>query len=189
MEWEDERSRLTAEPMRWAFDLHPRWIALEQVPPVLPLWQHMAMLLRGRGYKTWTGILSAEEYGVAQTRKRAILMARLDGPVGPPAPTHQAYVSGRALQLEDDLFGSPLPPPVSMAQALGWDAEGIRMAPAGVTSTMVDPREATDPAHTITGKATAAWMLRNNSNRNACVRELDEPAGTIFFGQRANAVD
>jgi DNA (cytosine-5)-methyltransferase 1 len=164
VEWEDERSRLTAEPMRWAYALRPRWIACEQVPAVLPLWQHMAMLLRGLGYKTWTGILSAEEYGVPQTRKRAILIARLDGPALPPVPTHQAYRSGVAAQLEDDLFGSPLPLPVSMAAALGWNGSGLRMAPAGVTSTMVDPRDATDPAHTLTGKGTAAWVVRTGNN-------------------------
>jgi DNA (cytosine-5)-methyltransferase 1 len=121
VEWEDERSRLTAEPMRWAHALQPRWIACEQVPAVLPLWQHTAMLLRGLGYKTWTGVLSSEEYGVPQTRKRAILIARCDSlPALPPEPTHQAYRAGRDVQLEDDLFGSPLPPPVSMAEALGW---------------------------------------------------------------------
>jgi DNA (cytosine-5)-methyltransferase 1 len=83
--------------MRYAAELRPRWIALEQVPPVLPIWQYMADRLRGLGYRPWTGILSAEEYGVPQTRKRAILVASLDGRVGPPAPTHQAYVSGLPL--------------------------------------------------------------------------------------------
>lgn len=224
-EWVDERSALTAQPMRYAVELRPRWIALEQVPPVLPIWQYIADRLRALGYRVWTGVLSAEEYGVPQTRKRAILMASLDGPVGPPEPTHQEYVSGRPVQLEPDLFGDPLPAPVSMAQALGWDmatrvvsnygtggdaqARGERtgaepaatvtskvdrnvvyLAPAGATSQMVDPRPAaTDPAHTITGKATAAWVLRNNSNANACERDLDEPAGTLFFGKRGNAVD
>lgn len=224
-EWADERSALSAQPMRYAVALRPRWIALEQVPPVLPIWQYIADRLRGLGYRVWTGILSAEEYGVPQTRKRAVLTASLDGPVLPPAPTHQAYVSGRDPQVDDDLFGSPLPPPVSMAQALGWgesarvvsnygtggdaqargertgaepaatvtskvDRNTVYLAPAGAASQMVDPRPAaTDPAHTITGKATAAWVLRNNSNANACVRELHEPAGTMFFGKRGNAVD
>src|SRR2546430_2236378 len=32
------------------------------------------------------------------------------------------------------------------------------MAPAGATSEMVDPRPDSDPAHTITGKGTAAWV-------------------------------
>jgi DNA (cytosine-5)-methyltransferase 1 len=225
-QWEDERSRLTAQPMRYVRELMPRWVALEQVPPVLPIWQYLADRLRQLGYRTWTGILSAEEFGVPQTRKRAILVASLDGPVGPPAPTHQAYVAGREHQAEPDLFGDPLPPPVSMAEALGWGLPGrpswtvsgggtetggaevfanaknrehlrqiVRtsfgmpsddprngaheldpherpahtvtsktkdwqhwLAPAGATSTMVDPRPGSAPAHTITGKGTAAWV-------------------------------
>jgi DNA (cytosine-5)-methyltransferase 1 len=218
--WHDERSALTAQPMRYITALKPRWIACEQVPPVLPIWKYMAERLRGMGYRTWCGILSAEEYGVPQTRKRAFLLASLDGPVGPPAPTHQAYKSGRESQVNDDLFGSPLPEPVSMADALGWgldrrpswtvssggaDTGGaevfanaanrkklrqiVAMAPGGAASKMVDPRPAPAPAHTITGKGTAAWVLRNGTQDNACTRELDEPAGTLFFGGRGNAVD
>ncbi|HEY2087669.1 MAG TPA: DNA cytosine methyltransferase [Mycobacterium sp.] len=218
--WVDERSALTAQPMRYIAALRPRWVALEQVPPVLPIWQYMVDQLWGMGYRAWCGILSAEEYGVPQTRKRAILVASLDGPVGPPPPTRQSYRSGQDPQVDDDLFGSPLPLPVSMAEALGWglndrpswtvssggtetggaevfanaaNREKLRqivaMAPAGATSTMVEPRPDSDPAHTITGKGTAAWVLRNGTQDNACVRELDEPAGTLFFGGRGNAVD
>jgi DNA (cytosine-5)-methyltransferase 1 len=206
--------------MRYIAALRPRWVALEQVPPVLPIWQYMVDQLWGMGYRAWCGILSAEEYGVPQTRKRAILVASLDGPVGPPPPTRQSYRSGQDPQVDDDLFGSPLPLPVSMAEALGWglndrpswtvssggtetggaevfanaaNREKLRqivaMAPAGATSTMVEPRPDSDPAHTITGKGTAAWVLRNGTQDNACVRELDEPAGTLFFGGRGNAVD
>lgn len=196
-QWVDERSALTAQPMRWAAELGPRWIALEQVPPVLPVWRYMAELLRKRGYQTWCGILSAETFGVPQTRKRAILMASLDGPVGPPAPTHQPYQAGRDTQVEPDLFGELLPPPVSMAQALGWygntdEVAYRRTRGAGMVERHGD-RAATpadQPAPTITSKSRSdVWQLRNGTQDNACVRGLDEPAGTMFFGQRGNAVD
>lgn len=226
-EWEDERSALTAQPMRWVAAIRPRWIALEQVPPVLPIWRYTAEMLRKHGYRTWTGVLSAEEYGVPQTRKRAVLLARLDGPARPPQPTHQPYRSGQAPQLDDDLFGAPLPPPVSMAEALGWagavqrqvrgdgDDErhgerpdrpmnapsrtilsgghkgGMRvvwaLAPGGAASEMVQPRPAdTDAAHTITAKATAAWVLQNGSQENATARSSDEPTGTIYAARTTN---
>lgn len=216
--WHDERSALTAQPMRYITAIRPRWIALEQVPPVLPIWKYMGERLRTMGYSVWCGVLSAEEYGVPQTRKRAFLLASLSGPVGPPAPTHQAYKAGREAQIDDDLFGSPLPEPVSMANALGWglsdrpswtvssggaDTGGAEVfanaanreklrrsfAPAGAASRMVEPRPSSQPAHTITGAANQVWVLRNGTQDNACTRELDEPAGTLFFGGRGNAVD
>lgn len=70
---EDARSLLVVEPLRWALALCPRWITLEQVPPVLPLWELIASLLGEKGWSTWTGILRSDEYGVPQTRERAIL--------------------------------------------------------------------------------------------------------------------
>lgn len=150
-------SMLVLQPLRWALAIQPTAIALEQVPAVLPLWTHLAVILRELGYKAWAGVLSAEEYGIPQTRKRAILIARRDGlPVGPPPATHQAYRAGQSYRAEPDLFGGPLPPPVSMADALGWNG---------------------------------AVALRNGNQANACTRTLDEPAGTLFFGKRTNAVD
>ncbi len=81
----DPRSLLTVEPLRYALALKPRWIALEQVPAVLELWTIFAGLLAAEGYHTAAGVLSAERYGVPQTRKRAFLIASLDGPVELPA--------------------------------------------------------------------------------------------------------
>jgi len=178
---------LVAQPLRWAVALRPRWIALEQVPAVLPLWQQTAMLLREHGYQVWCGILSAERYGVPQTRKRAILIASLDGPAGPPEPTHQAYRSGTEAVIGDDLFGSALPPPVSMAQALGW---GLPDRPAW---TVCGGGTDTGGAETFSNAKCRAQLrrvsLRNNTQNNASTRGADEPAGTIFFGQRGNAAD
>lgn len=162
-EWVDDRSQLTAQPMRWAAALRPRWIALEQVPPVLPIWQYTAALLRKLGYRTWCGVLSAEEHGVAQTRKRAILVASLDGPVGCPAPTHQPYRAGHAPQVSDDLFGPPLPLPVSMAEALGW---------AGVDR----------PARTVCGARSPRWAYEQG-NSQATGWTLRSNYGTGGFEQ------
>lgn len=119
--WEDERSALVTEPLRWTLALRPRFVALEQVPPVLDYWRYLATILRAEGYGVWTGILEAERYGVPQTRERAILMAELGGTPHPPAPTHQRYVPGEPAQAQpEDLFGGGLRPWVSMAEALGW---------------------------------------------------------------------
>jgi DNA (cytosine-5)-methyltransferase 1 len=119
----DPRSLLTVEPLRYALVLKPRWIA-QQVPAVLELWTIFAGLLSVHGYHTAAGILSAERYGVPQTRKRAFLIASLDGPVELPAATHRSYQPRREDTPEEELG---LLPWVSMAEALGW---GMTTRPA-----------------------------------------------------------
>jgi DNA (cytosine-5)-methyltransferase 1 len=51
----------------------------------------MAEIFRREGYHVATLKLSADQYGVPQTRKRAFLIARLDREVSLPAPTHRPY--------------------------------------------------------------------------------------------------
>jgi DNA (cytosine-5)-methyltransferase 1 len=119
----DPRSLLTVEPLRWALALRPRWIALEQVQPVLELWSLFAGLLANHGYEATAGVLSAERFGVPQTRKRAFLVASLDGPVKLPEPTHRSYNSRRPAEIRED--ERDLLPWVSMADALGWGRGGV----------------------------------------------------------------
>ena len=108
----DPRVWLIVDLGRWLEHLTPEWIALEQVPAVLPIWQAYADLLRERGYSTWTGILNAADYGVPQTRRRAILIASRARTVQPPEATHDRAPT-------PSLFGE-LHPWVTMADALGW---------------------------------------------------------------------
>lgn len=117
-QWHDDDSRLVLEPVRYALALLPEWITCEQVPDVLPFWHRIAALLRTLGYSASAGLLSAERYGVAQTRKRAILAASRTRQVSLPPATHLAY--DRDATDEPGLFEVPLLPCVSMAQALGW---------------------------------------------------------------------
>lgn len=122
-ECRDPRSLLTVEPLRWVLALRPRWVALEQVPPVLELWSLFCGLLGAHGYSTTCGVLSAERFGVPQTRKRAYLVASLDGPAGFPPATHRSYDARRpdlVREEERDLL-----PWVSMAEALGWDEAAV----------------------------------------------------------------
>lgn len=155
--WNDERSPLAAEPMRWAATLRPELMAWEQVPPVLDLWSHCATLLGALGYSTWTGILSAERYGVPQTRKRAILLASRVGQVHPPHPTHQAYVAGEPARHDFTLEGEILPW-VSMAEALGWTAfnpsNGRTRTDGGGPN-----REPNNPAPSVTGEIHGQWRV------------------------------
>lgn len=111
--WEDERSPLVCQPIRWVRDLSPEWVALEEVPAVASLWEHFARIFRGMGYRAWTGDLLAADYGVPQTRLRRILMAHKGRVVHPPMPTHAEHAYGAGL------FGDDVRPWVSMADALG----------------------------------------------------------------------
>ncbi|MEU8781740.1 DNA cytosine methyltransferase [Streptomyces sp. NPDC048637] len=116
----DERSLLAAEPMRYLRALNvagePEWVAMEEVPDVLPLWRQYAAVLRAWGFSVWTGILNAADYGVPQTRRRAILLASRVRTVQPPPPTHAQIAE------PEGLFGPGRARWVSMAQALGWGA-------------------------------------------------------------------
>ena len=158
--WADDRSHHAAQPVRWVRDFRPTWVCFEQVPPVLGLWQHASDALRRWGYSTWTGVLNSADYGVPQTRERAVLMARLDKPVHPPAPTHAQHPEGA------DLFGGELLPWVSMADALGW--EGIDR-----------------PARTVCGDRSPRWAY-GQGNSYATGWTLDRR--TIGRGPRGSRV-
>ncbi|WP_327352873.1 DNA cytosine methyltransferase [Streptomyces sp. NBC_01304] len=228
----DERSLLAAEPMRYLHALHqqgqPEWVAMEEVPDVLPLWRQYAAILRSWGYSVWTGILNAADYGVPQTRRRAILLASRTRTAEPPPPTHAKTAE------PESLFGPGRTQWVSMADALGWGATdrpvptvcagggpggGPEPFPSGSRKTLTDARDrGTWKPHIAPGEAKSprargssaspraareccrsgdsdrvcagevgwSWSLRSNNQANATVRRSDEPAGTLFFGHRAN---
>lgn len=262
----DEGAALVVEPLRVALAMMPRWIAFEQVPTVLPIWEECAKVLRNVGYSVVTGNVQAEQYGVPQTRKRAVLLARRDGIEARfPAPTHSKFHTRDRKRLDDGVL-----PWVSMAQALGWGmdarpsmtvmgggvdtggaepfahgsrdgmkrelAEGrwllesnysapgqpgqsaaerglgtrelvepasavtskafrFKFLGAGNTSSDtagVQPRDDDEPAHTITGKGTAAWRVQTGQNSEQAdgtleryTRSVEEPSPTILHNTKA----
>ncbi|MFF9001603.1 DNA cytosine methyltransferase [Streptomyces achromogenes] len=227
----DPRSLLAAEPMRYLHALNtvgePEWVAMEEVPDVLPLWRQYAAILRTWGFSVWTGILNAADYGVPQTRRRAILLASRVRTAAPPPPTHAREAE------PESLFGPGRARWVSMAEALGWGRTdgpvptvcagggpggGPEPFPSGSRKTLTAARDrgtwtphphgavlrsrregsawvtrpghdrpADRPAPTFTAEAHRwAWSLRSNNQTNATIRSVQEPAGTLFFGHRAN---
>jgi DNA (cytosine-5)-methyltransferase 1 len=171
----DERSPLTVEPLRWALEMQPTWLAWEQVPAVLPLWEKCAEILRYHGWHVAVAKLHAEEYGVPQTRQRAILIAHGEREVSMPEPTHQRYRKGKM-----QVNGHPMP--VTMAQALGWtegatvNTRGNRQTPGG------NDFSADGPAWALTEKA-RSWKLRANRQSHSAVREALEPVPTVKGGK------
>jgi DNA (cytosine-5)-methyltransferase 1 len=111
----DDRTALVLTPLAYIWRDRPRLAVFEQVPTVLPVWEACAEVMRDWGYSVDVGVLNAEQYGVPQTRKRAILVARLDGEAKLPAPTHSRYYPTDPQRLDSGVL-----PWVSMADALGW---------------------------------------------------------------------
>lgn len=178
---------LVWQPLRFIEALRPRAVALEQVPDVEPIWRMTALELDRLGYSTWCGILSAEQYGVPQTRQRAYLIARLNGPAVPPEPTHQRYVSGEPARATDaGLFGTGLLPWMSMADALGWSGfEAYSPRGAGMVERYGErpTRRDDEPAFTLRtgeggGHASPGFVLRE-TQANGAWRHQDQPAMTI----------
>lgn len=182
--FDDVRTGLVLEPMRFILAAlilkQPfRRIVLEQVPAVLPVWQAYAEVLREFGYSVEVGIVQAEQYGVPQSRKRAVLLASLDGPVTLPSPTHTRYVKGGPRQVDGLL------PWVSMRDALTNLTEGAVLR--SNYGTGGDPknrgiRTSEQPAPTVTSKVDRNKWQRRNSGPGAArePRPIEEaPSYTI----------
>jgi DNA (cytosine-5)-methyltransferase 1 len=187
----DPRSLLTVEPLRWALALKPWWIALEQVPAVLELWSEFAGLLAVHGYHVAAGILSAEQYGVPQSRRRAFLIASRRGPVKLPAPSHRSYNPrhpDRVPEHERELL-----PWVSMGQALGWTGPAVACTHAhtnGGRRPFGQRRPVAHPARTL-DTSSGAWRIHprdpdgrlpaalDNLQNGSVPRTLARPAFTI----------
>jgi DNA (cytosine-5)-methyltransferase 1 len=111
----DDRTALVLTPLHYAYEMRPQWIAWEQVPTVLPVWEACADQLFNMGYNVWTGNLQAEQYGVPQTRKRAFLLASRTREVGMPEPTHSRYYPRTPERLDEGVKKW-----ISMAEGIGW---------------------------------------------------------------------
>lgn len=160
----DERTGLVLEPLRWALDAvddgHPyQAVILEQVPAVLPVWKAFAKILEEEDYLVAPpAVLHAEQYGVPQTRRRAILIARRkDGFWGDevpelPEPTHRPYHKGVARNAGD----AGKLPWVTMGDVLKKtrhaEFEVVSNYGTGGNPRIRGRRRSDEPAATVTGK-------------------------------------
>lgn len=186
----DPKTALVLAPLAHIARDVPTYVVLEQVPPVLPVWERYAEEMRRWGYSVWTGNLQAEMYGVPQTRKRAILIARADGvEAKAPTPTHSRYYSRDPQRLDEGVE-----PWVSMAEALGWDSharhasedEEALVVSTGNNSYDIGPgpererikgtpewrnvshayeRATVEPAPTLDAKVGGAWKIHKPGGR------------------------
>lgn len=170
----DDRTGLVLDPLRWVLEAcalgRPlRWVVLEQVPTVLPVWQAYAEVLRGIGYRVETAVLNAEQYGVPQTRRRAVLVARYNADVSLPIPTHSRYYPTAK---KKGTFDAGVLPWVSMAQALELTEQHRLVSPMNPDRTVM--RDTDQPAPTHAPGKSAAWSLVPSS-------EVPEDADTHYW--------
>lgn len=202
---DDSRTALVLEPLRWllkAIETDGRdpykVIVLEQVPAALPLWEVYAKLLRaGEGrlngvkYEAEYLQLKTEQFGVPQTRTRAVLVARRPGhgAIEPFDTTHLPFDLNRGKRnaSQPDLFSADSDVPggkrrwVSMAEALD-SASRLKGSPVDVSRLRTrgrmkffvvsnygsggDPKNrgrrlSSEPAFTVTGKISRNKVYRS----------------------------
>jgi DNA (cytosine-5)-methyltransferase 1 len=75
--YNNNNSHLIVNLKQW-MDTAPHIIILEQVIAIKPVWDWYEQYLESLGYSVWNHIVNMEQWGLAQTRQRAILIASLD---------------------------------------------------------------------------------------------------------------
>lgn len=196
----DPRTLLVLEPLRWILRDRPKFVAMEQVISVQPVWDKYADILRSVGYSVDTGVLHSEQFGVAQTRARSILIASLSRDVELPAPECSRYNPRKPMEMDPTLK-----PWVSISEALMLAEDGYlgfpRRYDRGTKVTIAgrdyrgrDLRSLEEPSHTVTGKS-RSWTLfagagpaaeRTAGQRR---RSVAEPAHTITGAGTATLLD
>ncbi len=167
---------LVLEPARRVVELDPEWVALEQVPEVLPLWQVYVHELRRLGYSAWACVLCAADYGVPQTRRRAVLGASRVRTVLPPVPTHSEFPDG------GDLFGDQRAPWVSWGEALGLHGPVIHQRRgAGMAERHGDRADTPtdEPAPTLTSSYQRRWLVMDRRTNSKDGRGGMVPTATV----------
>lgn len=178
----DPRSALTLEPLRWIMALEPEWFALEQVPAVLPLWVAYVPALEALGYDVWAGYVTAERFGVPQTRKRAVARgSRRRRGIGEPRAVCSRFHPRDPLRVDEGM-----PRWVSMSEAVGWDRDVTMISNYGTGG---DPkargeRSGAMPAPTVTSKigrnkVRAPVAMGDVASSRGCVRDVDQPSPTL----------
>lgn len=88
----DPRNRMWREFMRAVDEVQPRAFLMENVPPILKTQEGAFTVQHARelGYSVVAGVLSAEQFGVPQKRKRAFFLGVKGGAASLPSATSSA---------------------------------------------------------------------------------------------------
>ena len=130
---DDERNALVAEVGRFAEELCPEAIMMENVPGLAqkgkPRFERLLRHLESLGYETNWSILQVADYGVPQRRRRLVMLAGLGFTISMPKPTHSRMSDGGKLKWRtvreaiadmDEPITLPEAKVRGGAQAFGW---------------------------------------------------------------------
>ena len=151
----DPRIGLVLSPLHYAARFMPTYLAFEQVPPVLPVWEAMAGELRELGYSVWTGLLHSEQFGNTAT---CPLHATLNASIAMPSffePARLACAGSAGTEWEEWLASAPI---VEAREKFVKERRSVASARIGldITSTMTEAlKSAFDVA--LTARAVAAY--------------------------------
>lgn len=173
----DDRISLVLTPLAHVVRDNPTYVAFEQVPSVLAVWDAFKPEMQRLGYSVWTGILDSWDYEVAQTRRRAYLIARKDGKVAGPPPKRGTRLAIRDVlpNAEEGLVSN-----YSTSSEHGFHKPGSKK--------LRGYRTVDQPAFTVTSKITSCTW--NPSGDTVSVEEAavlqSYPNGFEFGGRKSD---
>ncbi|MEU1210361.1 DNA cytosine methyltransferase [Nocardia sp. NPDC005825] len=190
---DDERTGLVLQPLLWAIEAFEKGrpfetIVLEQVPTVKPVWDAYAPVLKDLGYDVAVNLVHTEQFGVPQTRRRAILIACRNRQAVFPQATHRAFnkrlsrAEGVAELREWATLGEALTPPQA-----DWVAklelperptefEVVSNYGTGGNPKLRGKRTSKEPSATVTGKVRRNRIVADGED---LARLLPEEAGRL----------
>lgn len=154
----DFRTRHVVDAARTAVELNPQWVCMEQVPQGLEAFRAVARRLQSNGFSTWVGVLNAADYGLPQTRQRAVLLASRVRVAAAPQPTHAASAV-------DSLFGRGLPGWTTMAKALDLGPGRWVLDRRQTGAPTLDPVAVPAPTLTAAALGVGVWALYRDGER------------------------
>jgi DNA (cytosine-5)-methyltransferase 1 len=125
---EGERAQLFRDYLRLVKGLKPKMLIMENVPGILTIGENAVIgeiseLLANLGYDTQVRVLSAEEFGAPQVRRRVFIVASRVGPAETllPRPTHRPAEGARrpAASRSKEIAPRAIKRPITVGQAIG----------------------------------------------------------------------